>query len=70
MSLIAQSIIKYYLSLSWQGSPCLVVRPQFVAQENQKPQLSSESPATASLPTGPAPPWLHCDAPSVYIHQL
>lgn len=42
----------------------------YVVQESQKLQLSSDTPAGVSQPTGPESPWLHCDVPSVGIHRL
>lgn len=63
-------ILHSYLELSLQESPLYAEAPQCVAPGTQRPLLSYGTPAAVSQPTGPEPPWLHCGAPSVDIHQL
>lgn len=59
-----------YLELFLQERPWLAGAPRYLALGTQMPLISSGTPAAVSQPTGPEPPWLHCGAPSVDIHQL
>lgn len=69
LSMLKQ-VICTHLGLSLLGRPWLAWNPQSVGPESQRRPPSSGTPAAVCQPTGPEPPWLHCDAPSVDSHQL
>lgn len=67
---ILRAILRTYPGVSLRRHPWLAWDPQFVDPGGQRRLPSSGTPAAASQPTGPEPPWLRCGVPSVDIHQL